>query len=384
MRYNGDDIMFFDNASTTKIDDKIIEKLDEFNKKFFFNPGALYKGGLSAKYQLEKMRQEILDCLGADNGKLIFTGSASESNNMALFGTLKKNTRKILVSIGEHPSVYNTALEIRNRGYDVQFVNLDKFGKVDIEDFKDKMTVDVDFVSIMHVSNETGAINDIEELVSIAKDINPKVIFHCDGVQAFGKIDVNIDALGVDMYTISAHKIHGCKGVGALYVRNGIAIKPIIFGGGQEGNLRSGTENTLGIFTLAEASKIACENMKNNYKYVSALKKYFLDKMSATDIKYSIHSYENNFPYIVSLSLDKCRAETILNMLSDCDIFVGNGSACSSQKRSNRVLENMGIKKDEVEGNLRISFSKYNTYEEIDILVENLQKCTNKYIDNAR
>lgn len=376
--------MFFDNASTTKIDDEIIKSLEKFNNEYYYNPGALYKGGMDAKNLLENMRVEILECMGADSGKLIFTGSATEANNMALWGTLKKNTRKILVSMGEHPSVYNTALEIKNRGYDVVFVNLDKYGKVDIDDFRNKMTSDVDIISIMHVSNETGAINDISELVAIAKDVNPKVIFHCDGVQAFGKIDVNVENLGVDMYTVSAHKIHGCKGVGALYIKNGVSIKPIIFGGGQEENLRSGTENLLGIFTLCQASKIACKNIKNNLQYVSNLKEYFIKKLSATNIQYSLHSESKNSPYIVSLSLHNCRAETILNMLSDKDIFVGNGSACSSKNKRNRVLENMGVKPSEVEGNLRISFSRNNTIEEIDVLVENLQICVENYIAKTR
>lgn len=376
--------MFFDNASTTKIDDEIIRNLEKFNNEYYYNPGALYRGGMDTKKLLENMRAEIMECMGVDSGKLVFTGSATEANNMALMGILKKNTRKILVSMGEHPSVYNTALEIKNRGYDVQFVNLNKYGKVDMDDFRNKMTEDVDVVSIMHVSNETGAINDIAQLVAIAKDVNAKVVFHCDGVQAFGKIDVNVENLGVDMYTISAHKIHGCKGVGALYIKNGINIKPIIFGGGQEENLRSGTENILGIFTLCQASKIACKNVNDNLKYIANLKEYFLQKLSQTNIQYSLHSHSENSPYIVSFSLHNCRAETILNMLSDKDIFVGNGSACSSKNKRNRVLENMGVKPSDVEGNLRISFSKYNTLEEIDVLVENLQNCVNEYIQKVK
>ena len=197
------DSVFFDNASTTKIMPEIAEELVCFNNDYYFNPSALYyqfhRMGEQNKPTLENMRQSILKCLGGDKGKLIFTGSATEASNLAIFGSVKKNTRKILVSMGEHPSVYNSALELKNRGFDVEFVNLDKTGKVDIDDFEKKMTEDVDFVSIMHVSNETGAINDIARLVSIAKDVNPKAIFHCDGVQAFGKINVNVDDLGVDI-----------------------------------------------------------------------------------------------------------------------------------------------------------------------------------------
>ena len=330
------------------------------------------------------MRKSLLACLGGENGKIVFTGSATEASNLALFGSVKKNTRKILVSMGEHPSVYNSALELKARGYDVVFVNLDKTGKVDINDFERKMTSDVDLVSIMHVSNETGAINDILSLVEIAKSVNPKVIFHCDGVQAFGKIEVNVDDLGVDMYTISAHKIYGSKGVGALYLKNTVSLKPIIFGGGQESGLRSGTENMLGIYTLYRASQIVTSNLEGNYKKIANLKKLFLDKLGQTNLKYTIHSFEDNSPYIVSISFAGCRAETLLNMLGDYDnIFVGNGSACSAKKSGNRVLESMGVQKSEIEGNLRISFGIYNTPEEVEYLVEKLNERVSTYLKHT-
>lgn len=379
---------FFDNASTTRISQKIIDELSNFNNDYYYNPGAsyglMYEKGASSKVMLEKMRQGVQDCLGGENGKIIFTGSATEANNLALLGFVKKNTRKILVSMGEHPSVYNTALELKNRGFNVEFVSLDKTGKVDINDFENKMTDDVDLVSIMHISNETGAINDIERLVNIAKDINPKVVFHCDGVQAFGKINVNLDDLGVDMYTISAHKIYGCKGVGALYVKKGIILKPVIFGGGQEGNLRSGTENMLGIYTLYRASQIAVKNLENNYKKVNVLKSRFISKLNATNLKFSLHSDDDNSPYIISISFDKCRAETLRNMLNDYGICVGTGSACSSRKSGNRILENMGVPKSEIVGNLRISFGLSNTMQEVDYLVEKIEKLVNLYLKNAR
>jgi cysteine desulfurase len=370
--------MFFDNASTTKIDDNIIAELKNINDEFFYNPGGLYAPGRRVKSLLEEYRKSILDNLNA-SGYLIFTGSASESNNLALWGVLKKNTRKILVSMGEHPSVFNVALEMKNRGYNVEFVNLNKTGSVDIDDFKNKMTSDVDIVSIMHVSNETGAINDIEYLVSIAKDINPKVIFHCDGVQAVGKIPVNIDELGVDLYTMSAHKIHGMKGVGALYVNKKILLKPIVFGGGQEQGLRSGTENILGIFTLKQAVCYAIENQSKNYNHVLMLKRKFLEKLYDSKIDFRLNSSDESSPFIVSLGFAGCRAETILNMLSDRGIYIGNGSACSSKKLGNRILENMGVDRAHIEGNIRISFSRHNTEREVDSLVENLVMVVNEY-----
>jgi len=376
--------MFFDNASTTKVDVEILEEFKRINEEHYYNPGGLYAGGRSSKQFLENScRKGVLKCLNA-TGNLIFTGSATEANNMALFGFVKKNTKKILVSMGEHPSVYNSALELKNRGFDVVFVNLDKSGCVDFQDFCNKMTPDVDLVSIMHVSNETGAINDIASLVDYSKEINPKVVFHCDGVQAVGKIDVDIDDLGVDMYTMSAHKIHGLKGVGALFVKSSINLKPIIFGGGQEQGLRSGTENLLGIYSLACSVVCSSENLDNNFKYILSLKNKFLSMLEFSNIKYKLHSTEGASPYIVSIGFDGCRAETLLNMLSDRGVFVGNGSACSSKNMGNRILENMGIDRSGIEGNLRISFSKYNTENEVKELVDVLNEVVEEYVKKVR
>lgn len=375
--------MFFDNASTTKIDKELLEDIVELNEKFFYNPGGLYSKGREVKNYIEDCRNKILSCLGGD-GKFVFTGSATEANNLAIMGVLKKNVRKLLFSMGEHPSVYNTALELKNKGYDVEFVNLNKFGVVDIDDFKEKMTKDVDFVSIMHVSNETGAINDISNLVSVAKSINKNVIFHSDGVQAYGKIDVDLYDLDVDLYTISAHKIYGCKGIGGLFVKKGISLKPLILGGGQEGGLRSGTENVLAIDIFAKAVVNAKRDLIKNVNHIKFLKNKFLEGIDNFNIKYSLHSFEDNAPNIISISFDGCKAETILNMLNDNMVYVGNGSACSSKSIENRVLESMGVSRSEVEGNLRISFSKDNTPQEIDKLLICLNECVEKYLCKVR
>ncbi len=372
--------MFFDNASTTKVDDTIIQNLKKINDEFFYNPSALYSEGLKTKIFLEKMRKDILKNLNAEDYELIFTGSATEANNLAVFGTLKKNIRKILVSIGEHPSIYNTVCEIKNQGFQVEFIKLNNDGSVDIDDFKNKMTSDVGLISIMHVCNENGAINNIEEIVNIAKSINEKVIIHCDGVQAVGKINVNLDNLNVDMYTISAHKIHGFKGVGALIFNKKIKLKPIIYGGGQENNIRSGTENVYGIYSLYKAVDIAVNNLQINYNHVMNLKNHFIEKLENTGISFKLHSGNNCSPYIMSISFLGCRAETLLNLLSDENIFVGNGSACSSKKSGNRILEAQGIPMSEIESNLRISFSKYNTIEEVGYLIESISKCVNDYL----
>jgi len=377
--------MFFDNASTTKVDDDIIAQIPQLNEDIYYNAGGLYSKGRNSRIFIDTARKSLLNALNAsEDDKIIFTGSATEANNLAIKGSLKKNIGKILVSKGEHPSVYNTALDVVASGYNVEFISLDSSGKVDIDDFKSKMTKDVGFVSIMHVSNETGAVNDIALLSEYARSINPNVIFHCDGVQAVGKIKVDLDELAVDMYTISAHKIHGFKGIGALFVKKNMRLKPIIFGGGQEFGLRSGTENLLGIFSLEKAVSNAVKNRLVNYEIVANLKESFLSKISNSGIKYKINSFEDNSPYIISVSFIGCRAETLLNMLDDKGIFVGNGSACSSKNSGNRILESMGLNKQEIEGNLRISFSKNNTTDEVDYLSNSLIDCVNKYISTVR
>ena len=378
-------VMFFDNASTTRVSNEIIRDLSDINDKYFFNPGGLYRNGRNAKLYLEDCRKNIVDILAdRDEYDVVFTGSATEANNLALFGNVKKNTRKILVSMGEHPSVYNSALELKQRGFDVEFVNLSPKGCVDFEDFKMKMTNEVDLVSIMHVSNETGAINNISELVEYAKVVNSNVIFHVDGVQACGKIPVDLNELDVDLYTISAHKIHGFKGVGALFIKKGIHLKPIIFGGGQEGGLRSGTENLIGIYSLKKALELTHNKMKDDYQKVLSMKSKFLELLSKTGLDYVVHSNDECSPYIISISFIGCRAETLLNMLSDNDVCVGNGSACSSKNSGNRILENMGISRSEIESNLRISFSRDNTIDELGSLVDLIKSIVGDYLKKVK
>lgn len=376
--------MFFDNASTTKVDENIINSFVKLNEEYFYNPGGLYRAGRKSKDFINDCRRKIMDALNIEIGTIVFGGSATECNNLALFGYVKKNTKKILISMGEHPSVYNVGLELKNRGFDVEFIPLNKEGVVDFDKFTQMMTPDVDVVSIMHVSNETGAVNDIARLVEYAKSVNSKVFFHCDGVQAMGKISVDLESLGVDAYTISAHKIHGLKGVGALYVAPRINLKPIVFGGGQEFGLRSGTENILGIYSLAESVSLAVSNIDVNYNHVLALKNKFLEKMACSGFEYSLHSFDDNSPYIVSVSFVGCRAETLLNMLDDRGIMVGNGSACSSKNSGNRILESMNVPRAEIESNLRISFSKYNTTQEVECLTDNLVEVVKEYLKKVR
>lgn len=357
-------MIFLDNASTTKIYDEALEEYINFSKTEYFNPSSLYKNGVDVSVKVNNARKGIIKLLGGsvfDN--LIFTSGATEANNFAINGVLRKNIGKLLFSMGEHPSVYNVALNLINFGYNVEFVNLTNSGTVDEEDFIKKLD-GASFVSIMHINNETGAINNIKKLVQIAKAKNPKIIFHCDGVQAFGKIKVNVSALGVDLYTISAHKIHGPKGVGALYVKKGVNLKPLLIGGGQEFNFRSGTENTCGIISFYKACEISVGNVEKNLEYVKTLKQEFINNIG-DNFNAIINSSDDALPYIVSFAVPKVKAETILHMAEKEGVLISNGSACSSKHTDNRILKAMGIDNAIITSSVRVSFSFDTKIEEV-------------------
>ena len=376
-------MIFLDNASTTKIYDEALKEYNEQSINNFYNASALYKNGSDVLKQINKTRMLILKVLGASSiDNLLFTSGATEANNMAINGCIRKNFGKLLFSNAEHPSVYNVAKMLENQGYNVDFVNLTKDGVVDEEDFKLKVK-DASFVSVMHVCNETGAINDIKKLVRIAKAVNKDVIFHSDGVQAFGKIQVNVKDLGVDLYTISAHKIHGPKGVGALYVRKGINLKPSVFGGGQEFGLRSGTENTCGILAFGVAAEKITLAVKDNFDKVKELKQSFINEIT-NNFDVIINSTQECSPYIVSFAVPKVKAETILHMAEEQGVLISNGSACSSKHTDNRILSSMGIDSNVIISSVRVSFSEFNTIEEVVIAAKTIKDTCTRYIKILR
>ena len=367
-------MIFLDNASTTKMSDSAISEFVRVNKETPYNPSAQYVLGIDAHKVIDNAKEDLLRMLDGE-GNIIFTGSATESNNQALNSFASKNG-KMLISAGEHPSIYNVARELEQKGYSVEFVKLDKItGQVNVNDFIRKMTPEVNFVSIIHVSNETGAINDIKKLVEIAKSVNPKVIFHCDGVQAFGKIIVDVIDLGVNLYTISAHKIFGPKGIGALYVRKGLTIKPFIIGGGQESGLRSGTENTPGIASFVVAAKDKADNSKiisKNLEHAKKLADTLTEQASSMFPNFSVNG--GGSPYVISCRFGEMRGETLLHELEAKQIFIGNGSACSSKKAENRVLTEMGVGQKDREQSVRISFSTDNTVKDVKDLLDAIKE----------
>ena len=356
-------MIFLDNASTTRLCSEAKSEIEK-SHDLFYNPSAVYGKSLEIRKMLDEAKQNICRALGVSyNNNLIITGSATEANNLAIFGSIKKTDSQLVFGAGEHPSVYNCALELKARGFNVVFAPLAKTGEVDLEILSKILEKPTAFVSIMTVSNETGAINNIQKISKLIRRTNPNAIFHSDGVQAFGKIPTNVLNMDVDLFSISAHKIGGPKGIGALYVKNIKKLKPIIFGGGQEFGLRSGTENTM--FTLAFGEIAKSLKIKEYFDEINEIRNYVRNFFEGKD-GVEINSAKDASPYVLSLSFCGVRGETLVHVLEGDDVIVGTGSACSSKKGAlNRTLEEMGKTKEENEGAVRISFSKETTLDEV-------------------
>ena len=367
-------MLYLDNAATTIPSKSALKKAEIFSSEKFFNPSALYSGGLNCAKEIKVAKDNIIKNLRAINCEVVFTSCGSESDNMAIFCAVKRGT--FVTSKGEHSAVYKSFLELKNRGLSVEFIDLNLDGTVNQEKlFSYVKNNKVDFVSIVHVNNETGGINDVNKIAKTLKSINKNIIFHVDGVQAYGKIPFTLGQ-DIDLYSISAHKINALKGVGALIKRKNLNVSPLIFGGGQEGGLRSGTENVFGIKVFDYAGQEKYQNLNENFKKAQSLKSLFVQGLNK-DL-FTFISNENCSPYILTVSAKGLRGEVVMHALESQDVIVGNGSACSSKNRFSRVIENCGYKQDVLDGIIRISFSTETTAEEcqqaIQIINNTVQK----------
>jgi cysteine desulfurase len=365
-------MIYLDNAATTKPLLSAVEKADKFLKDSYFNPSAMYKNGIETKKELEGFKNKILRHFPPIYD-LTFTSCGTEADNTAIFSFCKRGN--FITTLGEHSAVYECFNELKKRGADVRFAPLNLDGSVNVEELLKLVDEKTTFVSVVHVNNETGAINDVNAIAKQIKSKNQNVIFHSDGIQAFGKIPYVLSA-DIDLYSISAHKIGGLKGNGALIRKKKLNLTPYLIGGGQEGGLRSGTENVFGIAVFAEAVKAHFENIKENYQKVSSLKQLFIEKLDTSIIK--IISSEKSSPYVLSLSAEGLRGEVVMHMLEDFGVIIGTGSACSSKNPHSRILKACGYGAKTLDGMLRISFCNNNTEEEILFAVEKLNECVKR------
>ncbi len=347
-----------DNASTTMPYPEVVRAIDIALTDDYLNMGAKYKQARVIAQKAEAIKKGMLNLIGATTGDVIITPSATAANNLA-FTAFNLSTKKTaLVGSGEHSSVHEVAKHLLDAGAKVEFIKLTPAGTIDLDDFKRKMTDGVAFISVMLVSNETGAINPVAEISKIAKAVNPNCIVHTDAVQALGKIDVNVRTLGVDMLTISAHKICGPKGIGALYARDKNKLKPIIFGGGQENGLVSGTENFAYLSGFYTAMKIKLGRLNSDAQKALEYKVAFINALKNRQIDFKINGQIDGFsPYILNIEIAGVRGEVLLHALAESNILIATGSACSSKKRGNRTLEAMGQTAAEIDSAIRISFS---------------------------
>ncbi len=372
-------MIYLDNSATTRADEQVVTAMNKYHLEFYGNPSSLHRMGLEAEKAMDKARRQVSDFLKVDHNTITFVSGGTESNNLAIGSAINKNKRrgnKIITSTIEHPSVLEVFRSYEKSGYDVSYIDVDEKGFLNLEQLKEALDEKTILVSIMKVNNEIGTIQDTREIAKMIKGKLPHCIFHSDCVQAIGKVPVEPLSEGIDLLTFSGHKIHGPKGIGAIYVRKDLNLQPILFGGGQERGLRSGTENVAGIVGMGVAVE-QLSQFSNQVNHLKLLKSKAVEllKRELDEIHFNSHEGEEYAPHILNISIEDVKSEILLHLLEKKDIFVSSGSACSSKKNSqSHVLKSMGLPKEFIEGSLRISFSKYNTLEEVEYMVSALKE----------
>ncbi len=373
-------MIYFDNNATTPIDPRVQAKMTEFLKEHFGNPSSLYPIGRMVKEIVTESRDTIARALGAKRTEIFFTGSGTEADNFAIRGVMDAMPEKneFITSAIEHPAVIETANYLEKKGAKVTFVPVDHTGIVDLNRLQEAISTKTALISLMHANNELGTIQPIQDVVKIAKEKG--VLVHTDAVQSFGKIDVNVDKLGVDLLSVSAHKIYGPKGIGALYIRKGTNIMPLIYGGHQERLMRAGTENTIGIVGFGEAIRIVQEQGEKDKKRIAKLadmlKSGIEDKIPK--VKFNGHKTER-IKWTLNYSFYGLEAEAILLSLATKDIFVSTGSACSEDSEEvSHVLSAIGLRPEMARASIRISLGRFNKEEDIHIVLRELPEIVRK------
>lgn len=365
---------YFDNSATTRPFDEVIEYMSHVNRDVYGNPSSLHTKGIEAEKLIKRARETIADTVGANSSEIYFTSGGTESDNLAIRGFLEANPRNgkhIITTRIEHPAVLEVYKHLEENGYSVDYIGVDSNGIIKMEELAEKIREDTALISVIYVNNEVGSIQPVKQITVLKNSINPNTAIFVDAVQAYGKIKILPRQLGIDMMSMSSHKIHGPKGVGALYISRQTRVKPIVFGGGQESHLRSGTENVPGICGFGLAAEMISGKLEQNIKHIKNLKKLFVDRLNDKLEDFSIISPADGIPYILNISFGNVKAEVLLHHLEEKGIYVSTGSACSSRKRiQSHVLEAMCVKQRDMEGAIRFSFSALNTDEEVEYTVD--------------
>ena len=357
-------MIYFDNSATTKIDYEVLKEVVETMNNNFANASSLHKLGYEVEQKIINAKKGIANLIGAKEDEIYFTSGGTESNNIAILGVCdayKKYGNKIITTKIEHPSVLKCFNELENRGFEVCYLDVDNRGYIDIDNLINEVDENTIFVSIMYVNNEIGTIQKIDEIGKRIKEKNKNTIFHTDAVQSFGKLKINVKY--IDLMSVSGHKIHAQKGIGFLYVRNGVRLNNIIFGAGQQKGLRSGTINNEGIVGIYKASEKAYKNLEENFQKIREVRQEIIklkDKIENMSIN---GDEENGIPYILSLSFKDVKGEVLLHSLEEKGIYISTGSACGSKSKKN-LSTIYYVNEENLGSTIRVSFSFDNTLEE--------------------
>ena len=369
------EIKYFDNAATTKVKEEVLNEMLPYYSIQYGNPSSLYTIGRYTKRAIEKARKQVANLINCNSNEIYFTGSGTESDNTALKGIAYANKVKgnhIITSKIEHPAILNACKTLEKQGFKVSYINVDKDGIINIQELINSITKDTILISVMFANNEIGTIEPIEKISAIAKKYN--IIFHTDAVQAVGNVPIDVKSLGIDLLSLSGHKINGPKGVGALYVKTGINFDRIMDGGGQEKKKRSGTENVAGIVGLGKAAEISQKNMQKHINKLLDLREYFIKQIEEKIPEAKLNgSRKGRLPGNTNFSFKNIDGQTLLLKLDEKGICVSSGSACSAgNSNPSHVLLAIGASKEWAKGTIRVTFGEENTKEEIDYLVENI------------
>ncbi len=373
---------YLDNSATTRVFPEVAEFMTKIMCEDYGNPSSMHMKGVEAEQYLRYAKEVFAKLLKVNEKEIFFTSGGTEADNMAIIGAAMANARRgkhLITTMIEHPAVLKTMQYLEGLGYRVTYLPVDSCGRVSLEELRRAMSPDTILVSMMHTNNEIGSLQPIAEAAAYVKKVNPYTLFHVDAVQGFGKAKIFPKKMGIDMVSISSHKIHGPKGVGVLYVDEKVKLQPIIFGGGQQRGYRSGTDNVPGVAGMAKAADLLHSHYDEDVARLQELKRYFikgLEKLEGIHINGLLPDMpygEGTAPHIVSVSVEGVRSEVLLHALEDKGIYVSAGSACSSHKPApSATLKAIGVSKEMLESTLRFSFSVYTTREEIDYTLQEM------------
>lgn len=370
---------YFDNSATTKVFDCVKDIVVKTMTEDYGNAASKHRKGVKAEQYVKEAREIIARTLKVQEKEIIFTSGGSESNNMALIGAAMANRRRgnhIISSNVEHPSVYNTLGFLQDQGFEITYLPVDRQGHIDLGQLKESLRPETILVSVMYVNNEVGSVEPVEEIAKVIKENQPDTLFHVDGIQAYGKYQIRPKRQGIDLLSVSGHKFHGPKGIGFLYINEKAKVKPLIYGGGQQKGMRSGTENVPGAAGMGAAAREMYEAHKEKLDYLYDLKDYFMSRIQEVDgCVVNSQPGRDSAPQIVSVSFEGVRSEVLLHALEDREIYVSSGSACSSSHPGvSGTLKGIGVKQDLLDATLRFSFGMFNKKEEIDYAIQALKE----------